>query len=121
MVVNSSATDQPLVSVIIPTFNSGERLIEAVRCVLNQDYPNVELIVVDDGSHDGVASRLQAFLGRLTLIEQANLGVANARNHGCVDAGATWFTSSMLTTFSLPTRFRASCDHWPLIRTHKFA
>jgi glycosyltransferase involved in cell wall biosynthesis len=51
----------PSVSVILPTFNAEERVLGAIRSVLEQDYPNLELIVVDDGSSDStreVVSRI---------------------------------------------------------------
>lgn len=72
----------PLVSVIIPTFNSGERLSEAVESIFAQDYQNIELIVVDDGSTDDVASQLHGYRDRFKLVQQENGGVALARNVG---------------------------------------
>ncbi len=48
--VEFSALDSPLVSCIMPTFNRRSYLPQAIRCFLRQDYPNLELIVVDDGS-----------------------------------------------------------------------
>jgi O-antigen biosynthesis protein len=75
---------QPLVSVVIPTYNRAELVIDAIRTVLAQDYPALEVLVVDDASTDDTAARV-AGLGdeRVRLIRQrVNGGVASARNRG---------------------------------------
>ena len=53
--------DQPLVSVIMPAYNAQRYIAEAIRSVLEQDYPHLELIVVDDGSTDHTADEARAF------------------------------------------------------------
>ena len=79
----SLSVTSPLVSVIIPAYNV-ERYIEtAIRSVLNQDYGNIELIVVDDGSTDGTRSVIEGTCGNACncrLIHTANNGVSAARN-----------------------------------------
>ncbi len=72
----------PRVSVIIPTFNRGRVLEEAVDSVLAQSLANFELIVVDDGSTDDTRQRLQRYGQRLTCVRQSNRGVSAARNAG---------------------------------------
>jgi glycosyltransferase involved in cell wall biosynthesis len=72
----------PQVSVIIPTYNRSELLQVAVESTLAQTYPNVEVIVVDDGSTDDTPSVMAQYAGRVTYIKQANQGVAAARNRG---------------------------------------
>lgn len=76
----------PLVSVIIPTYNRAWALSESIDSVLNQDYPNFELIVVDDGSTDETKALLKAYNGRLTALYQENRGVSSARNTGIANA-----------------------------------
>ena len=71
-----------LVSVIIPTFNRWPMLGEAVDSVLAQTVSGYELIVVDDGSTDGTARRLQDYGERLTVLTPSRRGVAAARNLG---------------------------------------
>ena len=76
------STAQPLVSVIIPTFDRAAWLGEAIASVLAQTYPHLELLVVDDGSHDATPEMVQTFGPVLTYIRQAHAGVSAARNRG---------------------------------------
>jgi len=71
----------PLVSVVIPTYNRGWCLNESIDSVLSQTYENFELIVVDDGSTDDTEKRLSQY-DNLTVISQPNQGVSAARNKG---------------------------------------
>lgn len=82
-------TCRPLVSVVIPTFNRTEQTIAAIESVLAQTYATLEIIVVDDGSADGSADRIERFIsartndcGQVALISQANQGASVARNTG---------------------------------------
>jgi len=70
------------VSVVIPAYNSAEYLADAVESVLAQTHPQVELIVVDDGSTDGTAEVMADYADRCTYVRQPNAGSAAARNHG---------------------------------------
>ena len=75
----------PLISVIIPVFNGQAYLAQALESVLAQTYPDIEVVVVDDGSSDaslqvaaGFAERRLA--GRLRLLQQSQRGPGAARN-----------------------------------------
>jgi glycosyltransferase involved in cell wall biosynthesis len=70
------------VSVIIPTFNYGRFIGEAIESVLVQSYPIAEIIVVDDGSTDETSAVLEAFGERVRVISGPNSGVGAARNKG---------------------------------------
>src|SRR5262245_37852496 len=70
------------VSVIIPTYNSGPLVVEAVESVLRQTQPATEIIVVDDGSTDDTQERLAAYRDRIRCVRQSNARVAAARNTG---------------------------------------
>lgn len=79
-----------LVSVVMPVFN-GERYLEAtLASVFAQTYPDIELIVVDDGSTDRSLEILEAFGNRVVLVRQQNRGSAAARNLGIQKAKGKW-------------------------------
>ena len=69
-----------LISVIITTYNRRSYVKEAVLSVLSQDYPEKEIIVVDDGSTDGSADEVQGL--PVTYIHKENGGISSARNVG---------------------------------------
>jgi glycosyltransferase involved in cell wall biosynthesis len=73
---------EPLVSVIIPTHNRKELVLEAIDSVLKQDYKNVEVIVVDDGSTDGTFEYLKSLKLPIRIVRKKNGGSASARNAG---------------------------------------
>lgn len=73
---------QPLVSVIIPTYNRAHYITEAIDSVLKQTYTNYEIIVVNDGSRDDTVKVLAPYLDRVTVITKQNAGLAAARNTG---------------------------------------
>jgi GT2 family glycosyltransferase len=75
----------PLVSVVIPSWNQGHYLAEAIGSVLGQTYPELELIVVDDGSRDNTYEVASRFPG-VRCLRQPNRGVAAARNAGLAES-----------------------------------
>ena len=79
---------KPQVSVIIPTYNRGWILREAVDSVLAQDYTDFELIVVDDGSTDDTREILDSYGQDLFVFQQPNKGVSAARNRGLAESRA---------------------------------
>ncbi len=72
----------PAVSVVIPTYDNAPYLAETIASVLAQDHPDVETIVVDDGSTDGTQDVLASFGDRIRSVRQENRGASEARNHG---------------------------------------
>jgi glycosyltransferase involved in cell wall biosynthesis len=76
-----TSIDQPLTSVVIPCYNAGRFLADAIESVLRQTHPAVEIIVVNDGSTDDTAAVAAKYRG-IRYVEQRNQGVASARNAG---------------------------------------
>src|SRR5690348_9715426 len=70
----------PRASVVIPTYNAAGFIHRTISSVLDQDFDDIEVIVVDDGSTDATASIVETFDDRVRLIRQSNAGVAAARN-----------------------------------------
>ncbi|MEJ7590787.1 MAG: glycosyltransferase [Planctomycetaceae bacterium] len=71
----------PRVSVVVCTYNGGRTLEQCVRSLEDLDYPDFEIIVVDDGSTDNTAEILQQF-SEIRIIRQPNRGLSAARNVG---------------------------------------
>ncbi|MCX7427595.1 MAG: glycosyltransferase [Planctomycetia bacterium] len=84
--MNATAGRDPLVSVILPTYNRECFLGESIRSVIGQTYGNLELIVVDDGSTDGSADLVASIAPEARYVWQANRGPADARNRGLLEA-----------------------------------
>ncbi|HEY5885462.1 MAG TPA: glycosyltransferase [Pyrinomonadaceae bacterium] len=89
------------VSVVIPTYNNAPLLGHAIQSVREQKHPDLEIIVVDDGSTDNTAEVLEQLRGSdLKVVTQANSGPAGARNLGIAEASREWIA------------FLDADDHW---------
>jgi glycosyltransferase involved in cell wall biosynthesis len=77
-----------LVSVVTAAYNMGGYIAETLESVLGQDYPQVESIVVDDGSTDDTASVLEGYADnpRVSVVRQSNAGQTVAKNRGIREA-----------------------------------
>lgn len=80
----------PLVSLIIPNFNYGCFLAEAIESGLKQTYPHIEIIVIDDGSNDNSRLVIKSFAGRIRSYAKDNGGLSSARNAGIAKAQGEW-------------------------------
>jgi len=100
-----------MVSVIIPNYNYGEYIEDAIKSVLSQTFNNYEIIVVNNGSTDNSLEVLQKYESLVTLINQENIGQSGARNAGLIrstgdviaflDADDIWEVSKLEKQISL--------------------
>lgn len=100
-----------LVSTIIPVYNRPAQLREAVDSVLQQAYPSIEIIIVDDGSTDQTSTAAQALAdarpGRVRVARQANAGPGVARERGRLLAQGEFIQYLDSDDLLLPGKFEA--------------
>ncbi len=105
---NLSST--PLVSVITPSFNQGQFIRATIESVLNQDYPNLEYVIMDGGSTDETAAVVKDYASRLTFISERDRGQAHAINKGFRRARGEIFAWLNSDDLYLPGMIRTAVD-----------
>ena len=79
----NTSSHLPKISIITPSFNQGQFLEASIRSVLEQDYPNIEYIIVDGGSKDNSVDIIKKYQGHLTWwVSEKDKGHADALNKG---------------------------------------
>jgi len=79
----------PVISIIMPAYNSSKYIIESIESVLQQTFSNWELLIVNDGSTDNTAEIVRKFVDldeRIKLFNKPNGGIASSRNYGFANA-----------------------------------
>jgi glycosyltransferase involved in cell wall biosynthesis len=97
------------ISVVVPTFNRIHTLPRALDSILCQSRPVEEIIVVDDGSHDGTETLIRRRYPRVRYLRQDNRGVSRARNMGIAEAGGDWIALLDSDDVWLPDKLAAQC------------
>ena len=84
----------PKISIVIPAYNASNYLAEAIESALAQTYSNVEIVVVNDGSKDGGATRgiALSYGDKIRYIEKENGGSSSALNMGIAHMTGEWFS-----------------------------
>lgn len=100
----------PLISVIIPTYNRAWAIKEAIDSILAQEYSRFEIIVVDDGSTDETQQILEAYTADISIIHQRNKGVSAARNRGVDSASGQWVAFLDSDDLWLPKKLAAQVE-----------
>jgi len=84
-------SNNELVSIVIPVYNSEKFLIQSIESALNQTYNNVEIFAVDDGSTDDSLNILKQFSDKIKIISQTHQGLAAALNAAIKKINGNWF------------------------------
>lgn len=87
--------NSPLISIIVPVYNTGKYLDRCIQSVLAQTYTNWELLLIDDGSTDlsgTICDKYAAKDKRIRVFHKENRGVSSARNLGLDNAKGEWIT-----------------------------
>jgi len=101
----------PEISVVIPTYNSAHSLPDAIGSVRAQRWPNLEILVVDDGSTDRTDRVLADLAGPdMHVIRQQNHGPAAARNSGIAAASGEWIAFLDADDLWLPGKLERQFD-----------
>lgn len=100
----------PKISVVVPCFNAEKYIGIAIESVLAQRWPNLEIVVVDDGSSDGSVELIRERFPVVRLIQQTNQGVAAARNNGISHAKGDWIAFLDADDYWLPGKLQAQWE-----------
>jgi glycosyltransferase involved in cell wall biosynthesis len=109
------ANGVPKVSVVIATYNRAALLVETLDSVLNQNFQDFEVIVVDDGSTDNTREVLRAYANRIRYLYQENRGPSSARNLGVHHARGRWIaiqdSDDLCAIDYLESLYEFACNH----------
>jgi glycosyltransferase involved in cell wall biosynthesis len=97
----------PLASIVVPVYDGAAFVAEAIGSALAQTYPNVEVVVVDDGSRDATPAIVDALAARdprVRVVHQANRGLSGARNAGIEHARGAYVAFLDADDWLLPNK-----------------
>ncbi|MGZ3873791.1 MAG: glycosyltransferase family 2 protein [Mucilaginibacter sp.] len=103
--------DRPKVTVLMPAYNAGKYIGEAIASVLKQSFTDFELLIVNDGSTDQTVKIINSFHDpRIVLVSQENKGIAAALNLGLSKARAGYIARFDADDVCLPNRLKIQYD-----------
>lgn len=110
-------SSQPLVSVVIPCYNHEEFVQDAIQSVIDQDYKNIELIIIDDGSQDSSVLKIQEMMesckkrfGRFEFRSRTNIGLSATLNEALEWCEGTYFSAIASDDIMLPKKTEIQVD-----------
>lgn len=101
------------ISIIIPVYNTADKLCRCLDSILEQDYKDFECVMVDDGSSDGSGNILDGYAqrdDRFIAIHKENGGVSSARNKGLEIARGEWLVFVDSDDFLLPNHLSSMLE-----------
>jgi glycosyltransferase involved in cell wall biosynthesis len=103
----------PLVSVLMPAFNSELYIAEAIESILNQTYSNIELIIFDDGSSDNTRAVIEGYHDPriVKILSDQNFGVVRARNEMIDRANGQYIALMDADDIADPTRIEKQLEY----------
>ena len=111
----SDLNKEPLISVVIPMYNEEASIRDTLASIINQNYNNIQLILVDDGSDDNCVSLTEDYVkdipGEHTILQNTtNLGQSFARNRGAMYADGKYIIFHDADDLSTPERLRKQVE-----------
>ena len=106
----------PLVSILIPCFNARPWIAQAIQSALDQTYPNVEVIVADDGSTDGSTEIIEGFGDSISFLRLSHAGGNAARNRLTQAASGEWLQYLDADDYLLPDKIASQVSFASSIR-----
>jgi glycosyltransferase involved in cell wall biosynthesis len=102
----------PRVSVVVPAYNCAKYLAACIGSALGQEGPEVEVVVVNDGSPDDTDAVVEPFLDRIKYIRQENRGLSGARNRGFRESEGEFVCFLDADDLLLPGKFFAQLERF---------
>ena len=125
--MNEKNEDQPLVSVVIPCYNHEQFVQEAIQSVIDQDYINIELLIIDDGSKDSSVEKIEELIpvceqrfNRFEFKSRVNKGISATLNEGVAWANGDFFTICASDDSFHRNKIKAQVDYFKLNKDSDF-
>lgn len=111
-------SESPLVSICVPAYNHGPYVQECITAIIAQDYENIELIIIDDGSKDNTADAIRSLVPqcqkrfkRFEFISRSNQGVSHTLNEGLAWSQGSYFSGFASDDVMLPNKISILVQH----------